>query len=192
MATIIPLMFLFLPRRYAFIIVLSGTIISLAQDFLRIFNPIFRKLIYRFWGDIYRRWEIKRLGGATYILFASVISIFLFEEHIAALVMIYIIYGDTAAAFAGKFWGNHIIYKIRNVDGTFRKKTIEGTVAFFIGAFVAGMFVPDISFIWKLAGATLACLVEVASFFIDDNLTVPIVVGLIIQFAIYGELAMTL
>jgi len=189
-ALIIPVMFLYLPRETALWIVIAGAIVALLQDILRIYHPAVRRAIYRIMGDIYRRWELKRLSGAAYILCAATLAAFIFEKHIAALVMVYIIVGDTAAVFVGRAFGKHIIYTRRNPDGTLRKKTIEGTAAFFIASAIAALFIPQIPLLWKLLGALIATIVELASFFIDDNITVPIIVGAILQFAIHGELAL--
>ena len=188
-ALIIPVIFLYLPRETALWMVIAGAIVALLQDILRIYHPAVRKAIYRMMGDIYRRWELKRLTGATYILSAAALAIIMFEKHIAALVMVYIIVGDTAAVFVGRAFGKHIIYARRNPDGTLRKKTIEGTTAFFVASAIAAMFIPQVPLVWKILGAFIATLVELVSFFIDDNITVPIIVGIILQFAIYGKLA---
>ncbi|MCD6594814.1 hypothetical protein J7L68_03980 [bacterium] len=187
-ALIIPIMFLILPRETSLWIISLVAIIVLAQDLLRIYHKGFRKFIYHFWGTIYRRWELKRLGGSSYILCAATLAIYFFKPNIAALVMIYISVGDTFAVFVGTLWGKHIIYAHRNSDGTFRKKTIEGTSVFFISSVLAGLFVPDIPIVWNIIGAGLATVVEALSFFIDDNFTVPIITGLVLQFAIYGQL----
>jgi len=186
-ALIIPVIIILLARKTSLWIVTGGAAIALTQDILRIYNRKFRKFIYKFWGKIYRRWEIKRFTGASYILSAAALSIFLFDKKIAALVMIYIIVGDTAAVFVGKLWGKHTIYARRNPDGTFRKKTVEGTAAFFIFAFIAGLFIPDIPFHWNILGAFVATIIELVSFCIDDNITVPLITGAIIQLSIYGK-----
>ena len=186
-ALIIPIMFLHLPRETSLWIVTLGAVVALTQDILRIYHRGFRKFIYRFWGDIYREWEVKRFTGAGYILPAAALSIYFFHPKIAALVMVYIIVGDTAAVFVGRLWGRHTIYSRRNPDGTVRRKTVEGTLAFFISALAAGFFVPSVEWQWNLIGAALATIVEMASFFIDDNITVPLIVGTVLQLGIYGH-----
>ncbi len=186
-ALIIPAMFLVFPRNVSVWIIAIGALVSLTQDILRIYNKKFRKFIYNFWGNIYRRWEIRRLGGASYILCAAVVSIFFFKQNIAALVMIYTSVGDTFAVFIGTYFGKNTIYSHRNSDGSFRKKTIEGTSAFFISALLAGFLVPSIPVLWNFIGASLATAVECFSFFIDDNFTVPIVTGVVLQLALYGQ-----
>ncbi len=186
-ALIVPIMFITLDRITALWIVSVGAVVAITIDLLRIYNRGFRKFIYRFIGDVYRRWEVNRLGGSSYILVAAALSLFLFDENIAALVMTYIILGDTAAVFVGTLWGRHKIYKHRNSDGSVRQKTVEGTFAFFIISIIGAFFISGIPILWKIIGAALATLVELGSFFIDDNFSVPIIVGVVLQLGIYGH-----
>lgn len=186
-ALAIPLGFILLPRELALWLITIAAIINLVHEILRLHHKGFRKFIYNFWGKIYRIWEDKRFAGSSYILTGAALALFLFHQNIAALVMVYIIVGDTAAVFIGKLWGRHTIYARRNQDGTFRKKTVEGSTAFFVASALAGLFIPGISLTWKLAGAAMATVIELISFCLDDNFTVPIIVGSILQLAIYGE-----
>ncbi|MCD6531510.1 hypothetical protein J7K99_03600 [bacterium] len=186
-ALIIPIMFLHLSKETSLWIVTLGAVVALGQDILRVYHRGFRKFIYHFWGNIYRKWEIKRFTGAGYILPAAALSIYFFHPQVAALVMTYIIIGDTAAVFVGKLWGRHTIYVRRNPDGTVRRKTVEGTSAFFVSSFIAGFFIPGIGLWWNLLGAALATIVEMISFSIDDNITVPMIVGTVLQLGIYGK-----
>lgn len=187
-ALIIPVMFLLLKRNTALWLVTIGACIALIHDLLRIYHSGFRRFIYRLLGDIYRRWEIKRLGGSTYILGAAALSLFLFNKNIAALVMVFITVGDTAAVFVGTFWGRHTIYRRRNSDGSVRKKTIEGAMAFFISSAMVSLFVPSVPIMWKIVGAFIATVIELISFFIDDNFTVPLITGIILQLGIHGAI----
>ncbi|RKZ27748.1 hypothetical protein DRQ26_02535 [bacterium] len=186
-ALIVPIIFLVFDRNVALWITYIGAVVAITIDLLRIYNRRFRKFIYHLMGDVYRRWETKRLGGSSYILVAAVLSLFLFDNKIAALVMVFIILGDTAAVFVGTFFGRHLIYSHRNSDGSVRKKTLEGTIAFFVASVLGAIFVPGVTFMWKFVGAALATAVELGSFFIDDNFSVPLIVGAVLQLAIYGN-----
>ncbi len=192
LALVVPVMFIHLPKRTSLWLVTLGALVAMVQDVLRIHSRRFRRALYRFWGSIYRRWEIKRLSGASYILSAAALALVLFEKCVAALVMVYIIVGDTAAVFVGKLLGKHTIYCRRNADGTVRCKTVEGTAAFLVSAALAGLFIPNVPIGWKFAGAALATTVEVSSYIVDDNLTVPLVVGVVLQLAIFGEITPSL
>lgn len=182
---IITFTFLHFPRDIALITVFAGAIIALTQDLLRIYNPAFRRFVYRSWGKIYRSWEQKRLGGAVYILTAASLTILFFEPRIAGIVMAYISVGDTLAVFTGRRYGKILLWQNRNKDGTVRRKTLEGSIAFFIGAFLAGFLVPSVPLKWNIIGAFVATIVEACSLWVDDNLTVPVITGAVMTFLMH-------
>lgn len=185
----IPLGFLFIPRGVALCIIVCVALGSALHDFLRVHHKPFRKFIYRLWGKMYRRWELRRMTGSTYLLTGGALSLYLFEPNIAAVSTGFIIVGDIFAAFVGKIYGRHVIYSHRNSDCTIRKKTWEGSSAFFVGALITGLCVPGISLLDTFLGAAVATLVELVSFFIDDNFSVPIAVGIFLQFIMHGHLS---
>lgn len=129
------------------------------------------------------------MTGSTYLLTGGALSLYLFEPNIAAVSTGFIIVGDIFAAFVGKIYGRHVIYSHRNSDCTIRKKTWEGSSAFFVGALITGLCVPGISLLDTFLGAAVATLVELVSFFIDDNFSVPIAVGIFLQFIMHGHLS---
>lgn len=185
----IPLGFLLIPRDVALCIIVCVALGSALHDFLRVHHKPFRKFIYRLWGKMYRRWELRRMTGSTYLLTGGALSLYLFEPNIAAISTGFIIVGDIFAAFVGKIYGRHVIYSHRNSDCTIRKKTWEGSSAFFVGALITGLCVPGISLLDTFLGAAVATLVELVSFFIDDNFSVPIAVGIFLQFIMHGHLS---
>jgi len=115
--------------------------------------------------------EKKNITGATYILGSSVITILLFDKPIAITAIAFIVLGDTAAAIIGRLWG-----KVK-----FKGKSLEGSISFFLACSVVALIVPGIPFWVKIAGAFTATIVEALISKIDDNLTVPIASGAIMQ-----------
>jgi glycerol-3-phosphate acyltransferase PlsY len=77
--------------------------------------------------------------------------------------MLFLSLGDAAAELGGKNFGRFKIFH----------RSMEGTAAFFMVAFlIAFALLED----WRVAlvGAVAGALVELFSFEVDDNLTVPI------------------
>lgn len=113
--------------------------------------------------------------GATYILLSVCATVALFSKPIAVAALAFIIVGDTLAALVGR--------KIGRLK--FGHKTVEGTLACLVGTiavacFVA-LFVPGLPLKIGIIGAVVATITEAFSFGIDDNVSVPLVSGLVMS-----------
>lgn len=141
-------------------------------------------------GTLFRRMFIKTLrnkeinrnlfvpSGSIYILAAALFVSVCFSAKAAAAAMSIVLIADSSAALIGRFWGT-----FRFSNG----KSIEGTTAFFISAVAVGyLFFPAVSpFIIYLTalGATAAEFFE-SKIGIDDNLSIPLVSGFILNLII--------
>ncbi|MFQ5607577.1 MAG: diacylglycerol/polyprenol kinase family protein [Candidatus Zixiibacteriota bacterium] len=135
---------------------------------------------WRFWngfdrvtGFVVRQHE--RAGdftGAFYILWGFCLTILLFDRNVAILAMSFIVIGDTFAALIGRRFGRT----------RFRGKSLEGSLACLAGtALVAfgGNVILDFPLWLGLAGALVATIVEAIPDFVDDNLSAPLISGLV-------------
>jgi dolichol kinase len=90
----------------------------------------------------------------------------------------FLTFGDVTAVLVGKKYGKHKI---------FSPKSLEGSLAFFVMVIMVGVILKKLCFpavltntaIWY--GALAATLVEMLPISLDDNLTVPIITGFILQ-----------
>jgi len=108
--------------------------------------------------------------GAFYFYLSSAVSLFLFPLQIAMLSIAVLALGDSFSTAAGIFGKRRIFYN--------RKKTWEGTIAGFSAAF-AGCFL--INPYLALPAALAGMFVESLPIKIDDNLTVPILTGIMLS-----------
>ncbi len=113
------------------------------------------------------------LTGATWLLFGSTITLFLFPIQIAVPALLFLTVGDTFAAIVGK--GFPI--------GKIRDKTLSGTFAGIVtssgAALWSNQLLPaDII----ILGAVAAMLVEIAPIPMNDNLTIPLTGGLVMSY----------
>jgi dolichol kinase len=109
--------------------------------------------------------------GASYILTTSCFCIALFPKPVTIAALAFIMVGDTAAAIIGRKFGRH----------KFKSKSLEGSSAFFITAALVALAVPNLPLEVGLVGALAATITEAVSFEIDDNTSVPLVCGLVMQ-----------
>ncbi|UCC78570.1 MAG: hypothetical protein JSW64_09830 [Candidatus Zixiibacteriota bacterium] len=151
----------------------GGLVFSIAVDLIRFYGgEKSRKFITRYLGIMIRPRETKDFTGATYILASSIIVILIFDKPIAVLSIAFIVVGDTAGAIIGRIWG-----KVKYVS-----KSLEGSIGFFIACTIVALIVPGIPFWVKIAGAFIATVTEAVTVKIDDNLTVPLISGIVMQF----------
>ncbi len=140
-----------------------------------------------FVGALFRRMFIKTLrhkevcqkdfvpSGSVYIFAAALVVSVCYASEAAAAAMSIMLISDSCAAVFGKFCGVH-----RFENG----KSAEGTLAFFISAFlVTAFFFPALSLALLSLTSALAAAVE---FFerelqIDDNFTIPVITGFILN-----------
>lgn len=142
--------------------------------FLDIFRIVFRgggKLI----GIIFAKEG--RYGGfssLTYFFLAILSSFLFFDRPIAAASVIFLIFGDFFAKFFHALYGRTPLFK----------KTLEGATACFAGSLAVGYIIAhftDLSFAVLFLGAAAAAVGESLPLKINDNLTVPLISGGIMQ-----------
>jgi len=156
-------------------ILIPVTALAITMDVARLRNSSLWRWIEPLARPMVRRRESDGdFLGSTYILVAMCLTIAMFSATVASLALAFIIIGDTAAALVGRRWGRHV----------FRGKSLEGTLACLVSlAFVAlygDLFMKTPLWI-GLTGAFVATLMEAAPDFVDDNLSVPLVSGLVMQ-----------
>ncbi|MEE8418120.1 MAG: diacylglycerol/polyprenol kinase family protein [candidate division Zixibacteria bacterium] len=168
----IPIMYYFTSQRLVLTLLAGGFSVFLAGDLLRFFgHDRTKSLINRYFGLMIRPREKSNFSGATYILASSILTILIFDKSIAILAIAYIVVGDTAGAIVGRIWGRN----------RFRNKTLEGSASFFVACCIVALIVPGVPWWVKIAGAFIATIVEAFTIYMDDNLTVPLISGGLMQ-----------
>ncbi len=174
----IPVVYYFLTRETALAILVPLTLAFGLSDLARLFLPSVRALYERLFGFLLRRHErstrYRRLNGATYVLLSATICVWLFPKVIVITAFAILIVSDTAAALVGRKFGRH----------PFLGKSLEGTTAFFISALVVVAVAPKVlylpsEYLIGICAAFLGALVEaVSGDLLDDNLSIPLSIGL--------------
>lgn len=175
----IPVIYYFISTSTAATILGILTIIALIMDLGRYLFPSFGKLFYKIFGFLLRKHEIdhekRNLNGATYVLIAAFLGVLIFPKVIFITAFSILIISDTSAALIGRKFG-----KIK-----FLRKSLEGTLAFFISASLVILFTPkignySIEYLIGFIAAFIGAFVENISFGIaDDNISIPFSIGFI-------------
>jgi dolichol kinase len=145
-----------------------GLMIILLEG-LRLRSPAFNRWAWARVSSIARAWEKHMISGVFWTWVGCFVTILVFpRREIVLTALSFMIFGDAAAAVAGKLWGRHFW---PGGPG----KSVEGSVAFALAATAAGLwFMPaHVVFISALAVAGLESL----RLPVDDNLWIPLVSG---------------
>jgi dolichol kinase len=174
----IPVVYYFIPRNAALVILGIMTAIALFFDLGRYLSSTIGKIFYRFFGFMLRKHELdhkkRNLNGATYVLLSAFICVLLFHKVIVVTAFAILIICDTTAALIGRRFGKH----------KFLFKSLEGTLAFFISGVVVVLLSPKIEYRFSeyvigIIAAAFGAIIENVSYGLaDDNLVIPITVGI--------------
>jgi dolichol kinase len=174
----IPVIYYFIPRSTAIIILLAFTLAAVFLDLSRHLSPTIGKVFYRFFGFILRKHELdnrkKNLNGATYVFISALLSVIIFPKVIFLTAFTVLIISDSMAAIIGRKFGRH----------KFLSKSLEGTLAFFISAIIVVFLTPKIEgsiteYLIGFFAVAVGAIVENVSFGLaDDNLSIPLSIGL--------------
>lgn len=146
-------------------------------DLIRIFHERVDRFFVKDLKDIFillKEKETKRISSMTIFLLGSFLSFLLFEQKIAILAITFLVFGDFFAKIFGLAYGRRKIFN----------KTLEGTLAHFLGSLIFGYILNNhlnIPIGLIFLGAAIGAIVEVLPFNIDDNLSVPLFSGAIIS-----------
>lgn len=174
----IPVIYYFIPTSVSIIILAVLTVIALLIDLGRFISSSFAVIFYKTFGFLLREHELdkkkKNLTGASYVLISALICAIIFPKVIFVTAFAILIISDTMAALVGRKFGEH----------KFLRKSFEGTFAFFISASIVVLLTPKVGnyfleYIIGIIAALVGALVENISYgFVDDNLAIPLSVGL--------------
>lgn len=173
----IPIIYYFVSRSDAILILSILTFIALLLDLTRYLSPSVGKIFYRIFGFMLRKHELdtrkKNLNGATYVLISALICVILFPKILFITAFTILIISDSMAALIGRKFGKHRLFS----------KSLEGTLAFFISASIVVFLTPKVNdlpmeYLIGIIAAAVGAIVENVSFgFADDNLAIPISIG---------------
>ena len=174
----IPTIYYFITKELALQILIPLALFSIILDLGRYFIPSFKKPFYAIFGSLLRDHEKneknKKLSGATYVLLSAFIMVAFFPKVIVVTAFSILILSDTFAALIGRKFGKH----------KFLLKSFEGSFAFFLVGIVIILLTPKVGnevmeYVIGFIAVIIGTIVEnISSGYADDNLTIPISIGL--------------
>jgi len=188
----LPFVFRDANRSVAFYILAIIVIALLVGEFLRFNFKFWEGLFLRVIGPLLKEKEIDKIHGSISFLFANAVVIGIFHPEICVVAILFLNYGDPAAAYFGGKYG-----KNRYINGKSFQGMIAGTIIAFLAAILFLLFstlFPDLiensilplytndaieysTFIFIFLAAVIAMGLELISgdsFFLDDNILIPV------------------
>ena len=129
------------------------------------------KSIQRWLGGFERKGELPMGGAITYGT-GVLMTIFIFPPQLAVPAILVLAFADAASTVVGRMWGRTKLFM--NPD-----KSWEGSMAFFLTCLAVLMFFVNPM---KATGVALIAVVVEALPKIDDNVSIPIAVALLLSF----------
>lgn len=168
---IIPLWVYIVPPDWALLGLIIATSATVVLDLLRLSDRRLRRFFLRLFRSLIRSHEEEHLLGSTYFMIAALLSVLAFDDTIAIAALTFLILGDTVAAIVGKKYGKPMYWG----------KSPQGSLACFVCCLIIGAALLDNQWV-IIAGALAATVAEALPVPMDDNMRVPIVSGLVMQY----------
>jgi len=174
----IPVIYYFIERDLALELLVPITFAFLVVDLLRYYHKPTAEIFYKVFRFMLRKHEqderTKRLNGATNVLIAATLCVIIFPKLIVLTAFSILIISDTFAALIGRKFGKR----------KFLQKSVEGSLAFFLFALFVIALTPKveystIEYVIGIVAAIVGTVVEASSWKVDDNLSIPLSVGVV-------------
>ncbi len=168
--------YIYLGRAWGLPALAALTAVATEVDISRLVFPKFNDFMFRRFGAFIRESEKRTITGTPWYLMGMLGALFLYSLPVAVCAIIFLACGDVSATIVGERWGT---IKISGV------KSLHGTIAFFAASLacgaIAGSYWQVIPLGVVAAVAFTASVVEIAPLKINDNLSIPIISGAVMQ-----------
>jgi len=169
-----PLAVLFIPILYfagektALLLIGSVTLLFLVLDLVRLASRRVNVFFFESIKAVFKAKEYKKFSSMTIFLMAVFLTVLLVEKKLAALAVLFLVFGDFFSKILGLSFGRTKVFQ----------KTLEGSLAHLCACLAAAYFFTRIEPValpvW-LAGAAAASAAEVLPLGVDDNFSVALI-----------------
>lgn len=176
----------YLPIHYCWISLSICAALFIGLDLLRNKNPRINSVVKKVFGPLLRDTEENGWAGTTFLLIGSILSLALYQPHVILLSLLFLGIGDPVASWFGVFMGRHKLVGKKTLEGSAAGFTVCSLLAFAYFS-TRGFFADNLIVMSLVAGiiGTLAELIPIGK--LDDNLTQPLVSGLLITMLFWWQ-----
>lgn len=163
------------PQAVAMLGTVGGTFILL--DVLRLRSHRLNHIVVQWFGPLMRRNELKGLSANSYYVLGMFTVLVLFAKPVALLSILYLAFGDPAAAIVGSLYGKRRWFDKKSVEGSLGNFAVCAVVTLLFATFYLGLTPPP-ALLLAVLGGGIATFAELIPFPIDDNFSLPVIAGL--------------
>jgi dolichol kinase len=148
---------------------------AFAGEWVRLRVPKINYYVTSLMGPFMRESERNDYSGFPYYALGCSLSMFFFEEKIALLSILFLIFADPICSLIGVLYGKNKLIGQKSFQGA-----IAGFIVCTIVAMVYGIIFKGYSsnlLIFSVLSGFIGATAELCSVWIDDNLTIPVVSG---------------
>ncbi|MCR9204628.1 MAG: SEC59/DGK1/VTE5 family protein [Halobacteriovoraceae bacterium] len=157
-------------------VLLGVAVTAFIVEFTRFRSEQVNEVVMKLMGPFMRESERNGFSGFPFYALGTSLSLFLFNEKIAILSILFLIFSDPISSFFGILLGR---------DKILPNKSLQGSLAGFITCYLVTLLYLRYYGMESLASLGFAmcagivgAISELFSVFVDDNLTIPVLSGL--------------
>ena len=139
-----------------------------------LFAPV-NRVVFMVFGPFMRKSEISSFSGLPFYALGIGSSLFLYEEKLAILSILFLIFSDPISSYFGIRYGTDRIIPNKSVQGA-----VAGLCTCYLISLIYGLVwvEPTVDLLlFSLLAGVAGAISELLSVVIDDNLTIPLVSG---------------
>lgn len=144
-------------------------------EILRMRIEAVNNVVLKVMGPFMRESERNSVSGFPFYALGVGISLALFNEKIAILSTMFLVFGDPISSYFGITFGKEKILPNKSLQGAMAGFITCYLITFFFTYFFVGLSTSVVLF--AILGGLLGMIGELASIVADDNLTIPIISG---------------
>lgn len=157
------------PRSVLLVLLTGLVVVAFVIEIARRVTPRGQERFRQVLAPLLREHEHLGLAGASWLLLAFLLAVWLLPRQAAIAATWAVSIGDASAALAGRWIGRHRL--------TNRSKTLEGGLACAVSSFLGAWLVAGLPAGTSMVAGGLAALAEWPGRPLDDNMRIVLVVG---------------
>ena len=156
-------------------VLFTVAVLGFLVDISRMYSEQLNHIVMRTMGPFMRESEKKSFSGFPFYALGVALSLTLYQEKLAILAILFLIFSDPISAVFGVIFGK---------DKILPNKSLQGATAGFVTCYFLALFYgllylrPSFDLLsFSLFAGFVGMVSELASGKIDDNLTIPLISG---------------